>query len=118
SLARGGLYYSPRVQEVLGYSPAYLLKHSSLWHELIHPEDQERVDKAVRSMGTEDKFCLEYRIKDSEGEWHWFLDRFIGQESEGDETFIEGLATDITGLKQGLGSMKRIVDPTFTHLKE
>ncbi|OIR05753.1 signal transduction histidine-protein kinase/phosphatase DegS [mine drainage metagenome] len=96
---RGGIYYSSRVEEVLGYSVNYLYEHPNLWNESIHPSDQEKVTKIVQSFQNERSFEVEYRIKDANGNWHWFYDRAIGGQNIDDEILIEGLATDITERK-------------------
>ncbi|MDE3145037.1 MAG: PAS domain S-box protein, partial [Bacteroidota bacterium] len=96
---RGGIYYSARVEEVLGYSVKYLYEHPMLWNESIHPDDQETVSKTLQSFQNERYFDVEYRIKDANGNWHWFYDRSIGGQNVDDEILIEGLATDITERK-------------------
>lgn len=99
SSKKGATYCSKRVEEVLGYSTSYLLEHPLLWHDSIHPEDIAEVDIAIEEFHKGRDFKIEYRIKDAKGKWHWFLDRFIGKEIQGDEIIIEGLATDITERK-------------------
>ena len=100
SVHRGGIYCSPRIEEVLGYSLEHMLSHPQLWSESIHPEDQARVREAVTHLvETHTPFRVEYRIRDAAGNWRWFFDRSIGSRSEGDDTVIEGLAMDITEMK-------------------
>jgi len=48
SATRGGIYYSPSVQTVLGYSQSQLLQNPQLWHNLIHPEDIHRIDAVIK----------------------------------------------------------------------
>ncbi|MDM8525845.1 transporter substrate-binding domain-containing protein [Desulfococcaceae bacterium HSG8] len=99
SSKRGGVYWSPRVEIILGYSPDEILKNPFLWHDSIHPDDLGRVDKAIEEDEKGKGLDIEYRIKDISGNWHWFHDRFIGKYKEGNEIIIEGLATDITSRK-------------------
>ncbi len=96
---RGGIYYSSNTLEILGYSPSYLIKNSFLWHDSIHQDDLPMVDKAIKDFHKGKGYEIKYRIKDSSGNWHWFLDRFIGKLIYDDEIMIEGLATDITKQK-------------------
>ena len=96
STIRGGIYYSPNVQSVLGYSASHLLNNPHLWRDSIHPEDSHRVVEAIRDFKYGKPFEIEYRIKDSNGNWIWFLDRSIGRKKESGEVVIEGIATDIT----------------------
>ncbi|BBO73990.1 hypothetical protein DSCW_14070 [Desulfosarcina widdelii] len=93
---RGGLYWSPRVKEVLGYEPADLKKNSFLWYDSIHPDFKENIDSSINQFSKGRGHSIEYKIIDTSGKWHWLLDRFIGKVEKGDEIIIEGLATDIT----------------------
>jgi two-component system CheB/CheR fusion protein len=96
---RAGTFYSSRVQSVLGYSPAKMYQNPYLWHDSIHPDDQSKVDQAIENLAKGVDIDIEYRIKDAQGQWHWLNDRSIGMQIQGDEIFIEGLATDITERK-------------------
>ena len=100
SMTKGGLYYSPTVLAVLGYPVEHLIANPLLWAESIHPEDRLVVGNAVESFKTGIPFRIEYRVKDSEGDWHWLFDRSIGVREVDDDFVVEGLATDITERKQ------------------
>ena len=100
SIKAGGIYYSPRVMNILGYSPEYLSEHPSLWHDSIHPDDLDMVDKAITELQNGNNFDLEYRIHDANGDWHWFHDRNIVIQEEKGEIVIDGIATDDTKYKQ------------------
>ncbi|MET0091889.1 MAG: response regulator [Sedimenticola sp.] len=100
SSQRGGTYYSPRVEDVLGYTPQYLLEHPMLWQESIHPDDLGRVSEAVEGLFTDEGFDIEYRIRDAQGRWRWLRDRNIDIIRDGDEAIVEGLASDITERKE------------------
>ena len=106
SSKRGGIYYSPHVEQVLGYSPEHLYAHPLLWNESIHPEDCGQISAAVREFESGKPFDLEYRIKDSSGNWRWLQDRSIGRQGREDEVLIEGLATDITARKEAELALK------------
>ncbi len=97
---RGGLFYSPRIEEVLGYSVEHLLAHPFLWNESIHPEDHQKIREAIAARSGDAPFDVEYRIRDAAGNWRWFRDRSIRRRREGDETITDGLATDITDRKR------------------
>lgn len=99
STTRGGVYYSPHVEAVLGYSAEYLYANPLLWHYSIHPDDLARVKQIVGETEAGKPFRVEYRISDSRGKWHWFDDRSYGYRSEGTETIVEGFALDITERK-------------------
>ncbi len=96
STIRGGVYYSPNVKSVLGYTVSDLLQNPFLWHDSTHPEDLGRVDAAIQKFRDGKSFVIEYRIKDAKGNWHLFQDRSIGRTLESGEIIIEGVAADIT----------------------
>jgi PAS domain S-box-containing protein len=105
STKRGGIFYSSRLKEILGYEVDYLLAHSSLWYDSIHPEDQPKVDQAIANLQhQQQQFVVEYRIRDAAGNWRWFSDKSFRIEQnhngiEGEfesELIVSGLALDIT----------------------
>ncbi len=105
---RGALYWSQRVQDVLGYAPDELLEHPYVWHDAIHPDDIAEVDAAIIESARGAGFDLEYRIQDNEGKWHWFHDRLISKRQVEGETIIEGLATDITERRRAEEALRRV----------
>jgi PAS domain S-box-containing protein len=96
STLKGGTYYSPQVESILGYSCDHLLKNPFLWNESIHEDDKKLIERTILQSKKKNEFEVEYRIKDTQGNWHWFLDRSIGIRQSPEETLIEGLAIDIT----------------------
>ena len=96
----GGIYYSNRAEELLGYSLNYLHAHPFLWKESIHPDDQASIAKTIEDSGSGNQFALEYRLRDSQGNWKWVYDRSIQTTDKDGEVLIEGLVTDITERKR------------------
>ncbi|MBI4828839.1 MAG: PAS domain S-box protein, partial [Nitrospinae bacterium] len=96
---RGGVYYSASAGKILGYPLDYLYAHPFLWNQSIHPDDLPRVAAAVEEFSTGKSFDIEYRVKNSAGEWLWLRDRSIGRYVNGDETIVNGMATDLTRQK-------------------
>ena len=117
STIRGGIYYGPNVQSVLGHSESHLLKNPQLWHDSIHPEDIHRVDAVIKDFEHGKPFEIEYRIKDIKGNWRWFLDRSIGRQKEDGEIVIEGIATDITDRKRTEEALRQS-EEKLTRLKK
>jgi diguanylate cyclase (GGDEF)-like protein/PAS domain S-box-containing protein len=99
SSQRGGLFQSPYVEQVLGYSNEYLQANPFVWNDSIHPEDKPKVANAIANLKAGQSFDVEYRIQTKNGEWRWLLDRSIGRTIENDELLIEGVVTDITKRK-------------------
>lgn len=100
SLERGALFWSDRVEEILGYAPGDLVERPFLWHRAIHPEDRHWIQQQVAHLQPGDSFTMEYRVRDRKGHWHWLLDRSISVREDQGEILIEGLASDITSQKQ------------------
>jgi len=99
SLEKGGVYYSPRVFDVLGYTPEHLYEHPRLWHDSIHPDDLPKVNHAIEQAQQGQSFDIEYRIRNADGNLRWIQDRNIIVQGASDTTNIEGLASDITERK-------------------
>jgi PAS domain S-box-containing protein len=106
STSRGGVYYSPHAERVLGYPLEQLYARPFLWNESIHPDDRSRTAAAIREFERGTAFDLEYRVQDARGRWHWLRDRSIGRREQAGEVLIEGLATDITERKQAEEALK------------
>jgi PAS domain S-box-containing protein len=90
-------YVSPRIQDVLGFSP-------DGWNgsDRIHPHDQERVAAALeRSARTGESFLMEYRFLAKDGSVVWVLDHasLISRTTSGDPASFQGLMLDITARK-------------------
>ncbi len=100
STVRGGIYYSPQVKDILGYTPEYLYQHPHLWNQSIHPEDRARISEVIKNFQLGDFFEVEYRIQDAHGNWLWLRDWSIGRLVSENEILVEGAAADITRYKQ------------------
>jgi PAS domain S-box-containing protein len=110
---RGGIYYSPQTEKMLGYPADYFSTHPFLWRESIHAEDRAQIDLAIREFEAGTSFDVEYRLRDAQGGWHWVRDRSIGRQVIGDEVLIEGLATDITERKQTEAHFRMLIENTL-----
>lgn len=100
SPSKGAVYNSPLTREILGHRVQDLLNNPMLWHDSIHPEDLPQVDNTIKSLSPGDKGQLEYRIRDKEGNTHWFLDQFAMLETGEGELMVHGVATDFTEQKE------------------
>ena len=99
SSKRGSVYCSSHVTDILGYSPEQLYAQPMLWHDSIHPDDLPYVNQTIREGTASRPFCIEYRIKDAQGNWRWFEDRSTGYKNDGTDVIMEGFALDITKRK-------------------
>jgi PAS domain S-box-containing protein len=99
SSSKGGIFWSDRVKDILGFTQIDLLNDPFLWNNSIHPDDKLAVQKAIEDNNNGVDFNIDYRIKTKDGRWIWLNDIFMHKYSVGDEIIIEGIATDITARK-------------------
>ena len=94
---------SPRWAEMLGYSLKEVAGTRNGFLENIHPDDRARVEADERSVWAErDRFQVEFRMRDRNGEWKWILDRgkVVARDPvTGAPARIAGTHTDITARK-------------------
>jgi PAS domain S-box-containing protein len=77
------LYTSPRIEELLGYTPQEWLE-GRLWPERLHPDDRERVlvaDEHFES-GAGEQFSEEYRLIAKDGSVVWVREEAVLVEDE------------------------------------
>ncbi len=107
SKKHGGIYYSPYVTQVLGYSLDNMYAHPYLWSESVHPDDRAQVSTVLEEFENGIPFDIQYRIKNASGDWLWLRDRSIGRLLKDDDVLIEGLATDITANKHAEDTLRQ-----------
>ncbi len=94
------LYLSPVHEQIWGRPLKELRGNDNSWIDAIHPDDRDRVLKAVfegQSAGTYDE---QYRILRPDGEVRWIRDRAFPILSSQQKLYrIAGIAEDITGRK-------------------
>ncbi len=100
SLYRSGLFYSPQVEPILGYTGEALIADPGIWRSSIHADDRLRFDAAIAECSRGNSYDLEYRIHDKSGTEHWFRDHSIKISVMGDDTVVDGIASDITERKR------------------
>ena len=68
-------FLSPQIESLIGRAPDGFLADPDSWFDLVHPDDQERVDEAARRAGSAgDPFDEEYRMRHADGHWVWVHD--------------------------------------------
>jgi PAS domain S-box-containing protein len=93
----GGVYYSARFRELLGYNHEEFPSLFFAWEQRMHPDDLPLVRAALEShLERHNEFCIEYRIQVKSGEYRWFEAR--GQalwDKYGEPYRMAGSALDI-----------------------
>lgn len=92
-----GVYVSPQVTTLLGYSAEEWVSDPSLWLAAIHPDDRERVSRDSGVIGEAKRFESEYRMLAKDGTVRWFRDEavFVEEPTTG-ARFWQGAMMDVT----------------------
>ena len=93
---KGGIYFSPQVEAILGHPPERFVEVPSLWVDSIHPDDSSVVEDANDAALAGRRFAHEYRVRDVHGDWHWLEDRSTAFRTEDGEIQVDGFAMDVT----------------------
>ncbi|MBD2106887.1 PAS domain S-box protein [Nodosilinea sp. FACHB-13] len=94
-------YVNSAVETLYGYSKEAFLSATNLWHSLIYPADQPKIEQFLGQLGEQERFDLEYRITRADGEVRWVHDRSrVVYDPEGKPVRLDSVATDITEQKQ------------------
>lgn len=95
------LYVSPQIGEMVGYEPREWLENPSLWRDVLHPADRDRVvalehEQELESLATDSRMTAEYRMVHRSGREIWIRD--VARMSLGRDgaRFWRGVMTDIT----------------------
>lgn len=88
-----------RWADMLGYQLEEVGSTMEFWHEIVHPEDSDRVlnelDAYLR--GETDSYNSEYRLRSKDGQWKWILGRgkIIAWDQDGKPLTLVGTLKDI-----------------------
>jgi len=95
------LYVSPQVEATLGFTVDEWTRDPELWSRQLHPDDRERVSRAVASShATGLPFSSEYRMYRRDGALLWFHDEAAVIRDEQEKLlFSQGVMIDITARK-------------------
>ncbi|MDX1541979.1 MAG: ATP-binding protein, partial [Geminicoccaceae bacterium] len=97
------IYISPRFKAFLGLSPEASGITPAEWREFVHPEDQERHDRAVVAhlRGESSFFSVESRVRRPDGSYVWIQNRGLGlRDGAGRVYRMAGSIGDTTARKQ------------------
>ncbi|MFN6463978.1 MAG: PAS domain-containing protein [Nostoc sp. DedVER02] len=84
--------------ELFGYTQQEAEPTFEWWQELIHPDDQQRVnDEFMASMADGNRYSIEYRVRHKDGRYLWVKDQgFAVRDANGRVVRVVGASTDIT----------------------
>ena len=98
----GAVFFSPRWKSMIGYEDEELPNDFSTFESRLHPEDHDRVMKAVNDHlhGLQDRYAVEFRLQHKNGTWRWMLGRGRAlRDPDGKPYRMAGSQTDLTEQK-------------------
>lgn len=104
------LYVSPQIEALLGFSQKEWLENPVLWHRQLHPDDRERWNlEFAPTCGTGEPFRSVYRFLARDGRVVWVHgEAKMVRDDDGRPLFLQGVAFDITGMKQAEEELKAL----------
>ncbi|MDP1547262.1 MAG: GAF domain-containing protein [Anaerolineales bacterium] len=107
--AQSTYYISPRIKDLLGYSPEEWETGDNMWESSLHPDDRERVlAEDNRTNQTGEPFRIEYRLLHRDGHYVWIKEEAsIVKQADGSPQFWHGILMDITEQKQAQEALQR-----------
>jgi PAS domain S-box-containing protein len=98
----GGVYWSPRFKELLGYREDEIEATADRFQELLHSQDKADVLEAVRLHLEENQpYDIEFRLRGKNGGYRWFQSRGEALRNENGRPYrMAGSIRDITERKR------------------
>ncbi|WP_274629656.1 PAS domain-containing sensor histidine kinase [Arvimicrobium flavum] len=96
-LARGKMYWSRSMYEILGYEPCEEMLSFGRVSEIIHPDDADLYDIANQIVSRKTD-CIDrvFRIRHADGQWVWVRARAEVVDPDAQEIHLLGIAIDVT----------------------
>lgn len=102
-LKSGEVYFNAHWGRLFGYADAECSMKRQAWFDLIHPDDRGGVAESLARHleGALPYFDCEYRVRRSDSQWLWIMDRgqVIAQDASGRPVRATGTQRDITARK-------------------
>jgi PAS domain S-box-containing protein len=104
------LYVSPQVEALLGFTQKEWLEDPVLWYTRLHPDDRDRWhDEFARTCSTGEPFQSVYRFVARDGRIVWVHgEAKLVCDDDGRPLFLQGVAFDITAIKEAEGELKAL----------
>lgn len=98
------------VASLTGHAPEEFTSGRTLWNDLIHPADRQRVWREVQAaVAQRTSFQLEYRLRLADKKESWVWEQGTGVFAPGGELEgLEGLVVDITARKQAEAAAREL----------
>jgi PAS domain S-box-containing protein len=100
----GEVYFSPRMETMLGYRPGDWRPHVDTWKSLVHPDDLPNVLKRLDDhvSGRVHFYHVEHRMLHKDGHWVWVKDSgcVVERDKQGRPLRAVGTHVNISEIKQ------------------
>lgn len=100
----GEVYFSPRMESMLGYQLGEWQPHVETWKRLVHPDDMAEVLGRLHDHldGRTTFYQTEHRMRHKDGHWVWVKDSgcVVERDAGGQPLRAVGTHVDISELKQ------------------
>jgi len=94
-------FVSHSVREITGYAPRDFLEDTSFWQNHLHPDDRQRVLKALKDASRTEMHHGEYRFRAADQTYRWFSDfwRIVAM-PDAPRPYFVGIWQDVTEEKR------------------
>jgi diguanylate cyclase (GGDEF)-like protein/PAS domain S-box-containing protein len=87
-------YISPQIEEWTGLPANLWVDNPTHWHDMLHPDDRERV---INSDFGDGQLDIEYRMKGRDGAWLWIWEHEVKVPGQ---IGSQGICVDISALRE------------------
>ena len=107
----GEVYFSPRMETMLGYLPGEWVTQLESWKRLVHPDDLPEVEQRLSDhlAGRTRFYHTEHRMRHKDGRWVWVKDSgcVVERDDQGRPTRAVGTHVDISEIKKIEQALRR-----------
>ncbi|UXR63803.1 PAS domain-containing protein [Bdellovibrio bacteriovorus] len=110
------VWFNDRVKDLYGYTLAEIRAQGTEYYaRSMHPDDVPVLNAAIersRELKEGEVISIEYRFKDSKGQYHWINDRItpFSRDEHGKVNSILGIATDVNDRKSYEETLKKTIE--------
>jgi len=103
------LYISPKIKELLGYTPEEWIADPFIWENSLHPDDKEHVIADDERTNTKrGNFSAEYRLRKKDGKYTWIREEAtLILDYKGKPLKWQGFLFDISTQKQAESAIQQ-----------
>ncbi len=111
AVGSGKIFYSKKWKSILGYYPDEISNNYSIWEELLHPEDKDRMILFLNNFINSNLrvYEAEFRLRHKNGNYIWIKSRAtVLRDENGKAIRMLGTHRDITSEKKSQSELKKL----------